>query len=85
MKITVLYFAALREALKVDRERLDIPDSVRSAAELRQWLCDRGGAWADQLGRDKAVRVAINRSMATAESILVDGAEVAFFPPVTGG
>jgi molybdopterin synthase sulfur carrier subunit len=31
------------------------------------------------------VRVAINRSLAGADAALTDGAEVAYFPPVTGG
>jgi molybdopterin synthase sulfur carrier subunit len=37
------------------------------------------------LARTRAVRVALDQAMADESSALHDGAEVAFFPPVTGG
>jgi sulfur-carrier protein len=52
---------------------------------LREWLRERGGAWSEQLDGRRAVRIAIDQSMARPEAPLRDGAEVAFFPPVTGG
>ena len=85
MKITVLYFASLRESLGRDREELDLPDSVGTASQLRSWLQGRGGAWAEQLAEGRAVRVAVNKRMADADTAIGMGAEVAFFPPVTGG
>jgi sulfur-carrier protein len=85
MKVTVLYFAALRESLGRDRERLDLPEGVATAGALREWLRERGGAWSEQLDGRRAVRIAIDQSMARPEAPLRDGAEVAFFPPVTGG
>ena len=33
----------------------------------------------------RPVRAAVNQTMATESAVLSDGAEVAFFPPVTGG
>ena len=84
-KVDVLYFARLREALGVDRERVTLPDGVRTVAALRGHLCARGGAWATALAPDSLVRVAVDQAMASADRELSDGAEVAFFPPVTGG
>ena len=85
MKITLLFFASLREALGVEREELALPPEVTTAAELRSWLTQRGGAWSEQLREGRAVRVAVDRQMAGSDARLDDGAEVAFFPPVTGG
>jgi molybdopterin synthase sulfur carrier subunit len=45
----------------------------------------RGGVWEDALGDGRAVRMACNQRMCDAQTPVVDGAEVAFFPPVTGG
>ena len=45
----------------------------------------RGGAWAEALAEHRALRVAVDQAMAAADAPLRDGAEVAFFPPVTGG
>lgn len=85
MKVVVLYFASLRETLGLAREALDLPDSVTTAADLRAHLCARGGVWAKALAEGAAVRVAIDQSVALPATRLHEGAEVAFFPPVTGG
>ena len=39
----------------------------------------------ESLARGKAVRVALNQVMADESAVLTEGAEVGFFPPVTGG
>lgn len=82
--ITVLYFARLREALGTAQEQLVLPADVRNIEALRAHLIARGGVWADELEK-KAIRAAINQSMASSDSGIADGDEVAFFPPVTGG
>lgn len=85
MKLRILYFASLRESLGVDREEVEVPAGVADAGSLRAWLRERGGRWAEQLAEQRAVRVAVDRSVARADTPISDGAEVAFFPPVTGG
>ncbi len=85
MTITILYFASLRETLGRDRETLALPRGVATAGELRAWLRERGGAWAEALAEGRSIRVAVDQSMARPDTGLRDGAEVAFFPPVTGG
>jgi len=82
--ITVLYFARLRETLGTGSEQIALPADVSNIAGLRAHLIARGGAWADELEK-KAIRVAINQSMASGDSRIADGDEIAFFPPVTGG
>ena len=54
-------------------------------AALRDELLARGGVYAEVLARNRAVRVAVNQVMGREDTALQDGAEVAFFPPVTGG
>jgi sulfur-carrier protein len=83
--ITVLYFARLRETLGTGSEQLSLPESVRDLDALRAQLIARGGAWAEELGANRAVRVAVNQTMASGDTLVSDGDEVAFFPPVTGG
>ena len=83
MKIHVKYFAALREALGTG-EVVTVPEGS-SAAALRDTLLARGGAHADVLARGRSVRVAVNQAMCEESTVLAEGAEVAFFPPVTGG
>jgi molybdopterin synthase sulfur carrier subunit len=52
---------------------------------LRDALVARGGRHAAVLARGRAVRAAVAQVMADDSQPLSDGAEVAFFPPVTGG
>jgi molybdopterin synthase sulfur carrier subunit len=81
----VLYFARLREALGRDRETLELPEGVATVGALRAWLIGRGAPWADAFTEIKRIRAAVAQEMATDDTPLADGAEVAFFPPVTGG
>ncbi len=85
MNVTILYFASLRESLGVDRESVQLPKDVATAARLREWLRARGGAWSEAFAEGRAVRVAVDQTLAAATAPLREGAEVAFFPPVTGG
>lgn len=85
MKVRLLYFARLREALGVEREDATLPDGVADVAGLTAWLRERGGAWAHELAAGRAFRVAVNQEMAHGGTRLAEGAEVAIFPPVTGG
>ena len=83
MQITVRYFASIREALGTGSETVQTQAATLGA--LRDELLARGAAHAEALARHRAVRTALNQVMADETSALSDGAEVAFFPPVTGG
>lgn len=85
MDITILYFANLRETLGTASERLALPEGVATVGELRAWLRSRGAPWSEALGEARPVRTAVDRVMARADTPIAAGAEVAFFPPVTGG
>jgi molybdopterin synthase sulfur carrier subunit len=85
VKLTVLYFASLREAVGCAREDLTVPPQVSTAGALRAYLRERDVVWRDALAEDKAIRMAVDQAMAHADTALREGAEVAFFPPVTGG
>lgn len=85
MKVHVLYFASLREKLGCASETVELPAHVTNLGALRQWLAARGGVWAEALDAAKSLRGAINQAMVKPDAPLNEGAEVAFFPPVTGG
>ena len=85
MNVTVLYFARLREAVGRDREMLELPAGVTTVGALRAWLIARGAPWAEAFTEITRIRAAVAQQMATDDTALSEGAEVAFFPPVTGG
>lgn len=81
--VTVRYFASIREALGMGSE--SCATTARTLGALRDELIARGGAAAQALARDKAVRMAHNQVLSDEAALLAQGDEVAFFPPVTGG
>lgn len=85
MKISLKYFAALREAVGTGQEQCELPAGVETVGAVRDLLRARGGAWAEALAPERAVRMACDQVMCGLDAPVKDGAEVAFFPPVTGG
>jgi sulfur-carrier protein len=80
--IKVVYLARLRDALGTSTEQIPAAQNV---AELLTFLRARGGAWAQELAEGKAYKVAVNHTLASAQTPLQAGDEVALLPPVTGG
>jgi molybdopterin converting factor subunit 1 len=83
MKLHVLYFARLRERFGAAEETVEFGGAT--AADLVAHLQARGGAWAEELAEGRVFRVAVNQEIVAPDAALADGAEVAIFPPVTGG
>ena len=85
MKLELRFFASLRETLGTSQETIEVSEEVKTVSQLRAHLIARGGVWAEALAEGKSLRCALNQTMVDANTALIDGAEVAFFPPVTGG
>jgi sulfur-carrier protein len=83
MKVTIKYFASIREAIGQGSEVRDTTATTLGA--LRDELLAATPAHAASLARGRAVRMALNQVMCDEAAALSDGCEVAFFPPVTGG
>jgi molybdopterin synthase sulfur carrier subunit len=83
MNVRIKYFASIREAVGQGTENLQC--AAATAGALRDELIARGEPYAAALARGKSVRIAIDQVMCDEAAPLRDGAEVAFFPPVTGG
>ena len=81
--VRLRYFASLREALGPGEEATITPGLT--LGQLRDQLIARGGRHAEVLARGRALRCALNQVMADESALVPAGAEVAFFPPVTGG
>ena len=83
MNIQVRYFASIRERLGAG-EGVSVPDGSTAAA-VRELLIGRSPAHAAALGPERALRCAVDQTLSDGSTLLRDGAELAFFPPVTGG
>jgi molybdopterin converting factor subunit 1 len=81
MKIRLLYFAVLRDITGTPESNLELPEGSR-AADVWQTLRRQYAKLADYT---QPPMIAINESWAAPDSLLRDGDELAFIPPVAGG
>lgn len=80
--ITVLFFAQTKEL--VGTGKLELTGDYETAEAIREELSKKEGKWDLALEKGKLL-VAINQTISSLDSVVSDGDEVAFFPPVTGG
>ena len=80
-KIKVLFFATLRDYAGVKSAELEIPSGTTIDAITDLLVASYPNL---QKVRD-SMMAAINREYAEGERVIPDGAEIAFFPPVSGG
>ncbi len=78
MQIKVKYFASMRERMGCAEQEIEVSESLLTV----------GGLWRGYLS-DQVLPVntlvAVNMEYCDLGSVIKDGDEVAFFPPVTGG
>lgn len=81
MTVRLLFFAVLRDIAGADTRELPIDDGT-TARDVWQSLRAQYAKLADYA---QPPMIAINESYAAPETILRDGDELAFIPPVAGG
>ncbi len=81
----LVYFAWVRERIGRKDEEVVLPEDVVTAGDLLAWLKRRGPEYEHALAEPRAVRIAVDRIHARADTPLAGAREVALFPPMTGG
>ncbi len=81
MQVKIMLFATLRQAAGVPIIRIEVSDEA-VVADIRTTLMERYPATAGMFQRALA---AVNQQYATEDLKIEKGAEIAFFPPVSGG
>ena len=81
--ISIKYFASLKSIAKKEEDSLDIenPISIDQLSDIISKTMPKMGA----IIREKKVMISVNQEMASADTIIRDGDEVAFLPPFSGG
>ncbi|NRA82729.1 MAG: molybdopterin synthase sulfur carrier subunit [Gammaproteobacteria bacterium] len=82
--LTIVFFAQTRELVACDNIELEFNSSLSALETIRSQLASKGDKWDLALQQDKLL-VAVNQEMSPWDTVIKDGDEVAFFPPVTGG
>ena len=81
--ITIKYFASLRDIAEKEEDSLDIenPITIDQLSDIISKTAPKMG----EIIREKKVMISVNQEMASADTIIHDGDEVAFLPPFSGG
>ncbi len=85
MTVKLLYFAWVREQTGLAQEQIELPESVRTVADLMAWLKTRGPEFEAAFARANVIRAAIDQTHVKHDAQVAGAREIAFFPPVTGG
>ncbi|MBE7186238.1 MAG: molybdopterin converting factor subunit 1 [Methylobacterium mesophilicum] len=81
----LVYFAWVRERIGKAEEDVVLPGDIRTAADLLGWLQGRGEGYAYALERPDVIRVAADHRHVRHSDPIAGAAEIALFPPMTGG
>jgi molybdopterin synthase sulfur carrier subunit len=85
MRLTVSYFAWLREQIGIGEEAVELPAGIATVDHLIGWLGARSDGHAAALADRTRIRAAIDGRYGTLDAALAGATEVSLFPPVTGG
>ncbi|MEY2883437.1 MAG: hypothetical protein RL490_1161 [Pseudomonadota bacterium] len=81
----LLYFAWVRERIGTGAEDRTLPAGITNVAELLDWLATLSPGHAAALADRSVIRVAVDQDFVGPDAAVTDTAEIAIFPPVTGG
>ena len=81
--VTLKYFASLRSIAGKEEERLDLGNetTVQKLSETLAKITPQIG----EMIQGKKILVSVNQDVATLDTVIHDGDEVAFLPPFSGG
>lgn len=85
MRVRLVYFAWVRERIGKSDETVELPASCKTITDVMTWLAARGPEYAHAFERAAIIRAAIDKAHVKPDTPVAGAAEIAFFPPVTGG
>lgn len=85
MAVKILYFAWVRERIGKVEEVVEPPADVATVADLVEWLRGRGEEYAYAFENETVIRAALDQIHVRRDAAIAGAAEIAFFPPMTGG
>ena len=84
--VDVLYFASVREAMDCDKEKIELAGATARVSDLVALMATQNKKFSEVQNAGVApLLVSVNQELATSETAISEGDEVAFFPPMTGG
>jgi sulfur-carrier protein len=85
MQVQIRFFAAFREVMGSDQMAIALPETVKVARDMLDWLCATDANAQAVLANPARVHLAINNCLAGPNAPLSQGDVIDIFPPVSGG
>lgn len=83
--IKLVYFAWVRERVGKPDEMVMLPTDLVTVTDLLAWQQTRGEEYEYAFAHADVIRVALDKKHAGHDAAIAGAAEIAFFPPMTGG
>lgn len=80
-KIEVFFFAVLRDKAGMKKSEMEIPPKM-TIADFKLLIVDKFPKIADSM---ESTLISVNKEVAFDDEVIPMGAEIALFPPVSGG
>ena len=74
MKVKVIFFASLRDAVGTGTETVELAGDAASVAQVREALIAKGEVWAHAFRNLKRIRAAVNQELAGDDANIIFGA-----------
>lgn len=84
-RLSILYFAWVREMIGHDGDEIDRPEPDTRITDLIATLAARDAGHAQALSDPAKLRAALDQHFVPLDTLIGDARELAIFPPVTGG
>lgn len=81
----LVYFASVREAIGIAEEQRELPPQLVTVHDTIGWLANQSPAYAAAFADTDKLRFALDQNLVAGSALIGSGAELAIFPPVTGG
>jgi len=86
MNLKLLFFANLREKFGFSQKEFTLSKEVRTPEEFLLIMSKQiGGEWINLFEDKRLYKVAINQDISSWKDPILEGDELAIFPPITGG
>ncbi|OLP58526.1 molybdopterin converting factor subunit 1 [Xaviernesmea oryzae] len=83
--VDLVYFSWVRERIGRGEDRIELPETVKTAGDLIRHLKGLGDDYASALEHENVIRVAFDQEHVDHDEPIGGAREIALFPPMTGG
>ena len=83
--MVIKYFSWIKEHIGKSEEQIILPSHINNINQLINYLNEIDEKYKLIYEKKELIKIAVNKTYSSFDTIINDSDEIAFFPPVTGG